>query len=184
MTLIRIGLISDTHGYLDERVLDYFAACDEIWHAGDIGDVAVAERLAAFKPLRAVYGNIDNSVVRQQYPENQIFNCGNLKIWMTHIGGYPPRYTATLKKQLADIRPDVFICGHSHILKVIPDTERQLLHLNPGAAGQEGFHKVRTLLRFAIDTEKQGLASIGQLEVIELGKRGGNSKNYKDREEL
>lgn len=172
MSLIHIGLISDTHGFLDERVFDYFAACDEIWHAGDIGEPTVAEQLAAFKPLRAVYGNIDTSAIRRQYPENQIFQCGKLKVWITHIGGYPPRYTPALKKQLDQIRPELFICGHSHILKVMPDKERQLLHLNPGAAGHEGFHKIRTLLRFAVDTEQAGLASIGQLEVIELGKRG------------
>jgi len=172
MSLIRVGLISDTHSYLDERVFEHFAACDEIWHAGDIGDKAVAEKLAAFKLLRAVCGNIDGPEIRLQYPENQIFTCGTLRVWMTHIGGYPPKYTAALKKRLDDIRPDVFICGHSHILKVLPDVERQLLHLNPGAAGQEGFHQVRTLLRLAVDLEKRGLASISQLEVIELGKLG------------
>lgn len=172
MPLIHIGLLSDTHGYLDERLFDYFAACDEIWHAGDIGSVQVAERLSAFKPLRAVYGNIDSADLRNLYPENQVFECGQLKIWMTHIGGYPPKYTAALKKQLVTIRPDVFICGHSHILKVLPDAERHLLHLNPGAAGHEGFHTVRTALRFAVDTDRAGLAAIAQLEVIELGKRG------------
>ncbi|WP_448520478.1 metallophosphoesterase family protein [Rhodoflexus sp.] len=175
MSLIRIGLISDTHGYLDPRVSDFFMGCDEIWHAGDIGSLEVAAQLAAIKPLRAVYGNIDNREICQTYPEHQLFECGNLKIWMTHIGGYPPRYTAAIKKQLDSIRPDIFICGHSHILKIIPDTTRNLLHLNPGAAGHEGFHQMRTLLRFAVDATQYSMAAISQLEVIELGKRGKQS---------
>ncbi|MCS6967875.1 MAG: metallophosphatase family protein [Bernardetiaceae bacterium] len=169
---MHIGLLSDTHGYFDQRLPEIFHSCNEIWHAGDIGTLEVAQKLAALKPLRAVYGNIDGSLIREQFPQHQIFTCGKLKIWMTHIGGYPPRYTATIKKQLDDIQPDVFICGHSHILRVIPDKQRNLLHLNPGAAGQEGFHSVRTLLRFAINPEQTGISAIVQLQVIELGKRG------------
>ncbi|MCS7017936.1 MAG: metallophosphatase family protein [Bernardetiaceae bacterium] len=177
---MRIGLISDTHGYLDERVFDYFVSCDEIWHAGDIGTLTVAAQLASFKPLRAVYGNIDAGEIRQRYPEHQHFACGKVKVWMTHIGGYPPNYTPALRKQLDEFQPDLFICGHSHILKVIPDPARKLLHLNPGAAGHEGFHPVRTLLRFAIHPEKQGVSSIEQLEIIELGKRGKMQRTSTD----
>ncbi|MCU0448884.1 MAG: metallophosphatase family protein [Bernardetiaceae bacterium] len=173
---MRIGLLSDTHHYLDPRVLDYFALCDEIWHAGDIGSLAVAETLAQAKPLLAVYGNIDGHEVRRAYPEHQIFERHGLRVWITHIGGYPPNYTPALRRRLAELRPHLFVCGHSHILKVVPDPTRQLLHLNPGAAGQEGFHAVRTLLRFEIVEAAPANAPLStrlqNLEVIELGKRG------------
>lgn len=162
----RIGLLSDTHGYLDEAVFKYFADCDEIWHAGDFGGIELADELAKFKPLRGVYGNIDGQDVRIVYPENQNFMCEGVKVWMTHIGGYPGRYPAKIKEKLLLHRPDLFICGHSHILKVMHDTKLHFLHLNPGAAGKHGWHKIRTLLRFSISDKK-----IHNLEAIELGVR-------------
>jgi putative phosphoesterase len=162
----RIGLISDTHGYLDDAVFRYFEACDEIWHAGDFGTLELADQLAAFKPLRGVYGNIDGQDVRIVHPEHQFFICEEVKIWMTHIGGYPGKYPAKVKETLLNYQPDLFICGHSHILKVIYDKNLHFLHLNPGAAGKQGWHKVRTLLRFDIFDKK-----IHNLEAIELGSR-------------
>lgn len=164
---MKIGLLSDTHGTLTQDMLAYFKDCVEIWHAGDIGDEQVADKLKEFKPLRAVYGNIDNASLRSDFPEEQIFECNQLKVYMIHIGGYPPKYTAKLKKRLNELKPDLFICGHSHILKVIQDKTRNLLHMNPGAAGNHGFHKVRTMLRFDINK-----GQVQNLELIELGKRG------------
>ncbi|WP_442588210.1 metallophosphoesterase family protein [Pedobacter sp. AW31-3R] len=161
----RIGLISDTHGYLDEGVFKHFDACDEIWHAGDFGD-DVAERLAAFKPLKGVYGNIDGTAIRAQYPEHLRFNCENVDVWMTHIGGYPGRYAPNIKSEIYTKPPKLFITGHSHILKVMFDPKIQCMHINPGAAGKSGWHKVKTLIRFCISEEK-----IHTLEVIELGSR-------------
>jgi uncharacterized protein len=169
---VKIGLLSDTHSYLDPSILDYFAECDEIWHAGDIGNLAVTETLAAAKPLRAVWGNIDGQAARQLYPEDQVFTVAGLKVWMTHIGGYPPRYNPKIRPQLGQIKPDLFICGHSHILKVISDPVHGLLHLNPGAAGREGFQLVRTLLRFEIGDEGKGYTRLRNMQVIELGQRG------------
>ncbi len=166
MIVKRIGLISDTHGYLDDAVFRYFEACDEIWHAGDFGTLELADQLAAFKPLRGVYGNIDGQDVRIVHPEHQFFTCEEVKIWMTHIGGYPGKYPAKVKETLLNYQPDLFICGHSHILKVIYDKNLHFLHLNPGAAGKQGWHKVRTLLRFDIFDKK-----IHNLEAIELGSR-------------
>ncbi len=166
MIVKRIGLISDTHGYLDDAVFRYFEACDEIWHAGDFGTLELADQLAAFKPLRGVYGNIDGQDVRIVHPEHQFFTCEEVKIWMTHIGGYPGKYPAKVKETLLNHQPDLFICGHSHILKVIYDKNLHFLHLNPGAAGKQGWHKVRTLLRFDIFDKK-----IHNLEAIELGSR-------------
>ncbi len=163
----RIGLLSDTHGFLDSRIEQYFADCDEVWHAGDIGSMAVADWLEDFKPLRAVYGNIDAPELRRRYPQDQLFECAGLKVWMTHIGGYPGRYSARVRRLLPQHRPDLFICGHSHILKVVPDPEHGLLHLNPGACGHEGFHKVKTLLRFTCAEGK-----VQALELVELGPRG------------
>jgi hypothetical protein len=164
---MKIGLLSDTHSTLTDDMLAYFKDCDEIWHAGDIGNEAVAEKLKAFKPLRAVYGNIDGSELRSDFPEEQIFVCDELTVYMIHIGGYPPKYTAKIKQRLNEVKPGLFICGHSHILKVIPDKSRNLLHMNPGAAGNNGFHKVRTMLRFDVNK-----GQIQNLELIELGKRG------------
>lgn len=165
--MTRIGLISDTHSHLEEKVFDHFAECDEIWHAGDIGDIKVADQLAAFKPFRAVYGNIDAADVRITYPLDLQFHCEEVKVWMTHIGGYPGRYSKRIKDQLTEVDPDLFICGHSHILKVMPDAKHNLLHINPGAAGVHGFHQVKTIIRFSIDGKQ-----IKDLEVIEMGRRG------------
>jgi putative phosphoesterase len=164
--MFRIGLLSDTHGYWDERYATHFAACDEIWHAGDIGATEVADRLAALKPLRAVCGNIDGGSLRLQYPLIAHFTIDKLRVMMTHIGGYPGRYEPSIRKELYDTRPGLFIAGHSHILKVVYDDHLHCLHMNPGAAGRSGFHQVRTLLHFAIEGEK-----IKDLEVIELGIR-------------
>lgn len=165
--MTRVGLISDTHSHLEDQVFKHFAECDEIWHAGDIGTLALADRLAAFKPFRAVYGNIDAADIRQSYPLDLHFQCEEVKVWMTHIGGYPGRYSKRVKDQLPSVKPDLFICGHSHILKVMPDAQYKLLHINPGAAGIHGFHQVKTLIRFTIDG-----TNIKDLEVIEMGRRG------------
>jgi len=161
--MIKIGLISDTHGFLDDRVFKHFENCDEIWHAGDFGTIELADKLAAFKPLRGVYGNIDGKELRQTFPENLRFNCEGLDVWMTHIGGYPDRYSMEVRKDIYINPPGLFISGHSHILKVIFDKKINCLHLNPGAAGKQGWHKIRTLMRFAIDAGK-----VKDLEVIEL----------------
>ncbi len=164
----RIGLISDTHGYLDEAVFKHFEGCHEIWHAGDFGTIAIAERLAAQSglPVKGVYGNIDGYDVRSVYPQKLVWNCEEVKVYMTHIGGYPGRYTPGIKQELISNQAKLFISGHSHILKVIYDDKIDCLHMNPGAAGKQGWHKVRTILRFAIDG-----SNIKDCEVIELGLR-------------
>lgn len=162
--MIKIGLLSDTHSHFPEEVYKYFAEVDEIWHAGDIGAVEVLDKLKAFKPTRAVWGNIDGQDIRKAHPLDMTIELEGLRIWMTHIGGYPGKYAERIKKKLEITKPGLFISGHSHILKVIPDKKLNLLHLNPGAAGKEGFHQIRTLMRFAIDAGK-----IKDLEVIELG---------------
>lgn len=160
----RIGLLSDTHSYWDERFLKYFDGCDEIWHAGDIGDMDVMHRLSLVAPIvRGVYGNIDSGDVRYTYPEILQFTCEGVSVVMKHIGGYPGRYNTVVKRLLFDTRPTLFISGHSHLLKVMFDHSLQCLHINPGAAGVTGFHKVRTLVRFVIDGTE-----IKDLEVIEL----------------
>ena len=165
---MKIGLISDTHGFLDPKVFEHFGNCDEIWHGGDFGDMAVAKALEDFKPLRGVYGNIDNKDLQSRFPEDLWFDCGGLKIWMTHIGGAPPRYNPRIKKLLTTQVPDIFICGHSHILRVARDPSYGgMLYINPGAAGNQGFHYMKTLVRFEIE-EKE----VKNLEVIELGRRG------------
>lgn len=164
---MKVGLLSDTHSFLDPAVFDYFAECDEIWHAGDIGALEVLDQLEAFKPVRAVYGNIDDTAMRQRTPLNNLFSVAGLSVFITHIGGYPGRYTPRVRKLLDEHKPDVYICGHSHILKVMMDKKRQVLHLNPGACGKHGFHRMRTLLRFDIID-----ARVTNLEVIELGLRG------------
>jgi len=163
--MTKIGLLSDTHGYLDEAVFKHFADCDEIWHAGDFGS-DVADRLAAFKPLKGVYGNIDDKIIRQQFPEHLRFNCEKVDVWMTHIGGYPGKYAPAVREEIYNKPPKLFITGHSHILKVMFDPKIQCLHINPGAAGKSGWHKVKTLIRFCISDEK-----IHTLEAIELGNR-------------
>jgi putative phosphoesterase len=159
----QIGLLSDTHAFLDEKIFTYFQNCDEIWHAGDIGSVELADRLAAFKPLRAVYGNIDGHIIRQMFPLHNRFLCEGIGVWLTHIGGYPGRYVPEICTEIYRNPPQLFISGHSHILKVLFDQHLNLLHINPGAAGKYGFHNVRTLVRFEIDGK-----NIQNLEVIEL----------------
>jgi putative phosphoesterase len=163
LIMTRIGLLSDTHSYLDDAVFKHFADCNEIWHAGDFGTMQLADELAAFKPLRGVYGNIDGADIRQSYPENLRFNCEDVDVWMTHIGGYPDKYSPAVKREIYTKPPGLFISGHSHILKVMFDKKINCLHLNPGAAGKQGWHKVKTLMKFCI-TEKK----IHNLEVIEL----------------
>lgn len=159
----RIGLLSDTHGYLDDGILRHLDACDEIWHAGDFGSLEIADRLAAIKPLRGVYGNIDDNRLRKIYPEHVRFHCEEIDVWMTHIGGYPGRYHPNVKDLIKKNPPKLFISGHSHILKVMYDQKLQCLHMNPGAAGKQGWHQKRTLLRFTIEGDR-----IHSLEVIEL----------------
>ncbi len=162
--MTKIGLISDTHSYLDDAVFKHFENCDEVWHAGDFGNIELVDKLAAFKPLRGVYGNIDGKEIRQVYPENLRFKCEEVDVWMTHIGGYPDRYDLRIRSEIYANPPQLFISGHSHILKVIYDKKINCLHLNPGAAGKQGWQKVRTLMRFNIDGSK-----IQDLQVIELG---------------
>ncbi|GAA3980001.1 metallophosphoesterase family protein [Mucilaginibacter dorajii] len=164
--MTRIGLISDTHSYLDESVFKHFENCDEIWHAGDFGTLELADQLAAFKPTKGVYGNIDGKDIRIVYPENLRFNCEGVDVLMTHIGGYPGKYNPSIRTEMYSNPPKLFICGHSHILKVMHDKKINCLHLNPGAAGKQGWHKVRTLMRFNIDGNK-----IQDLQVIELADR-------------
>ena len=161
--MTRIGLLSDTHNFLDRSVFEHFKDVDEIWHAGDVGTALITDELAAFKPVRAVYGNIDGTDIRQLFPEHLKFKCEEVKVWMTHIGGYPKRYDARVKAEIQRNPPDLFICGHSHILKVIYDKKLQLLHINPGAAGKYGFQQVSTLVRFAVEGKE-----IKDLQVIEL----------------
>jgi len=162
-----IGLLSDTHSYLDEKVFEYFSEVDEIWHAGDIGSIEVLDTLEAFKPVRAVYGNIDDTEIRVRCPLNNRFDCEGVKVWITHIGGYPGRYNKRIRNEMPLDTPDLFITGHSHILKIMPDKKFDLLHINPGACGIVGFHKMKTMVRFAIEGKK-----IFNMEVIELGLRG------------
>lgn len=164
--MTKIGLLSDTHGYLDPKVHKYFKDVDEIWHAGDIGKDSVIQELKKWKPLRVVYGNIDDHQMRAEFKKNEIFMVDGVKVFLTHIGGYPYRYAPGIEPLLKKEKPDLFICGHSHILKVMHDKNLNLLHLNPGAAGFHGFHKVKTLLRFELDQGK-----IQNLEAIELGPR-------------
>lgn len=161
-----ILLISDTHGYLDNKLLKYIEKADEVWHAGDIGNISLCDSISALKPFKAVYGNIDGNDVRNSYPENLIFDCENVKILITHIGGYPGKYPARIKNLITEHQPKMFICGHSHILKVMYDQSNELLHLNPGACGSHGFHKIKTALRFEIEADQ-----IKNLSIIELGSR-------------
>jgi uncharacterized protein len=164
---MQIGLISDTHGYLDESVFEHFKNCDEIWHAGDIGSIEIIKKLQDFIPTRFVFGNIDSKEIQWQVPENQRFNLEGFDIWMTHIGGSPPNYNPAVKKVFKENPPDIFVCGHSHILRVVRDEKlNNMIYLNPGAAGREGFHKIRTLMRFVLHDKK-----ITNFEVVELGKR-------------
>jgi uncharacterized protein len=162
----RIGLISDTHHYLDDAVFNYFDQCDEIWHAGDFGTIELANKLAAFKPLKGVYGNIDGQDIRTVYPEVLSFTCENVKVLIKHIGGYPPKYNSSMLPLIKSEKPLLFISGHSHICKIMYDDKLNCLHMNPGAAGKQGWHAIRTLIRFSIDDK-----IIKDAEVIELGKR-------------
>lgn len=161
--MTKILLLSDTHGYIDDTILKYVQQTDEVWHAGDIGHLKVTDAISEIKPLRAVYGNIDNAELRGEFPENLRFKSEEVDVWITHIGGYPGKYDRRIKEQIQQSPPDLFICGHSHILKVINDKKLNLLHMNPGAIGKHGLHKVRTMLRFEITGKK-----IDNLEVIEL----------------
>jgi putative phosphoesterase len=166
--MLRIGLISDTHGYLDDKVFEHFSNCNEIWHAGDFGSITIAEELKSRSglPLRGVYGNIDGYDVRSVYPEKLCWSAEDVMVYMTHIGGYPNRYAPGIKKELQSANAKLFISGHSHILKVMYDQTIGCLHINPGAAGKQGWHRVRTIVRFSIDEK-----DIRDCEVVELGKR-------------
>jgi len=159
----KILLISDTHGYIDDRIIQYAKESDETWHAGDIGELKVVDEIKKVTTLRAVHGNIDNSKIRAEYAEDLRFKIEDMKIWITHIGGYPNKYNLRIRQEINSNPPDVFICGHSHILKVINDNKLNLLHINPGAIGKHGFHQVRTMIRFQIIKSK-----IQNLEVIEF----------------
>ena len=161
--MLRIGLLSDTHSSLQTRAFEFFKDCDEIWHAGDIGSMDVAGKLSKFKSLRAVYGNIDGIAIRQSFPEMLIFTLESVKVLMTHIGGYPGHYQTGIKDLLLKERPKLFICGHSHILKVMYDERYQVLHINPGAAGNSGLHKSITMVRFVIDGEQ--IKDLGVLDI-------------------
>lgn len=163
--MTRIGLISDTHGFLDENIFKHFEQCDEIWHAGDFGE-NVLEKLKEFKICKGVYGNIDDAGIRSILPEQLIFKCEEVKVMMRHIGGYPPKYNPETSKELQIHQPQLFISGHSHILKVMYDEKISCLHMNPGAAGKHGWHKMRTIIRFVVDG-----TAMKDCEVIELGKR-------------
>ena len=162
----KILLISDTHGYLEPKLIKHIQEADEVWHAGDIGTIALCEEIEKLKPLKVVWGNIDGADIRTTYPENLIFDCENVNVFITHIGGYPNTYPTKIKQLLIEHKPKLFICGHSHILKVMFDKQHDLLHINPGAAGVHGFHQVKTAVRFEIDNTE-----IKNLAIIELGKR-------------
>jgi putative phosphoesterase len=172
---MRIGLLSDTHGFLDPAVYTYFGDCDEIWHAGDFGPVAVYDQLKAFKPVRGVWGNVDGAQVRLCVPKELEWECEGLRVYMTHIGGHPGRYERGIRAELEKRRPGLFICGHSHILKVVRDPALGLIHLNPGACGHTGWHLVRTLLRFTVEGGK-----LSAMEAIELGPRGRSVASGQD----
>lgn len=159
----KILLLSDTHSHLDAQILKYVKQCDEVWHAGDIGSIDVVDTLKKLKPLRAVYGNIDNSIIKSEYPLDAKFTIEKVRVWITHIGGYPNNYDVRIRKEIQQNPPTLFISGHSHILKVMYDKKLNTLHLNPGAIGKHGFHKVRTMLRFQIEQDK-----ISNLEIVEF----------------
>jgi putative phosphoesterase len=165
---MKIGLLSDTHGYLDAKIFEHFKSCDEIWHAGDIGSMVVADQLRSFKPFRAVFGNIDDKNIQSQFPEDLFFNCEGLSVWITHIGGAPPRYNPSIRQKLKLKAPDIFVCGHSHILRIAKDPAmHDMLFINPGAAGNQGFHHIKTIVRFDVSGKQ-----VANMEVIELGRRG------------
>jgi putative phosphoesterase len=163
----KILLLSDNHGYFGNEILAHALQADEVWHAGDIGSLVSIQPLMDALPFKAVYGNIDDHMMRRTFPLNQMFECEGLRVFMTHIGGYPGRYDARVRETIRSERPGLFICGHSHICKVMPDREHQLLHMNPGAYGHHGFHVMRTMLAFSVDEGK-----IADVRAIELGRRG------------
>ena len=165
--MTRILLLSDTHSHMDEAILKYAKQADEIWHAGDIGQLEITDTLKKIKPLRAVYGNIDDHKAKLEFPLDNRFTCEGVDVWITHIGGYPNKYNQRIREEIKANPPKLFITGHSHILKVMWDKKLGLLHMNPGACGKHGFHAVRTMLRFNIDGK-----DIKDLEIVELGKRG------------
>lgn len=167
----KIGLLSDTHCFIEPKVFDFFKDCDEIWHAGDFGNIETLDKLAEFKPLKGVYGNIDGQEIRLVFRKHLKFRCEDVKVWITHTGGYPGKYDQSVKPGIFQDPPDLFISGHSHILKVIYDKKLNLLHFNPGAAGNTGFHKVKTLLRFSIEGKE-----IKDLEIMEI-KRNFSENN-------
>jgi putative phosphoesterase len=164
---MKIGLLSDTHGWIHPRIFDFFECCNEIWHAGDIGNIETADKLNSFRPLKAVYGNIDDAKVRQVYGKYLRFTADELNVFITHIGGRPGRYEREISEELSKNPPDLFICGHSHIALIKYNNKYNFLHINPGAAGYIGFHKMMTAIRFSITGKK-----IHDLELIELGERG------------
>lgn len=162
----RIGLLSDTHGYFEPKMIKYLEVCDEIWHAGDIGSLTVTDKLAEIAPVKAVYGNVDGNTIRQEFKLHERFLCEGVDVWLTHIGGKPYVYNHRIREAINSNPPKLFICGHSHICKVQMDKRLKMLYMNPGAAGIHGFHKVKTLLRFTLDN-----GNIQHLEVVELGPR-------------
>ncbi|MFY0672218.1 MAG: metallophosphoesterase family protein [Bacteroidia bacterium] len=164
---MKIGIISDTHSYMDDRIKHHLSKCDEIWHAGDFGDYKVIEELKAIAPLKGVYGNIDDKNVRAEFFEELLFDCEGMKVYMRHISGYPGKYNPKAKRRINELRPELVIVGHSHICKIIRDPYFNHIHINPGAAGVHGFHKIRTLALAEIENGK-----ITDLKVVELGKRG------------
>ncbi|HKM93227.1 MAG TPA: metallophosphoesterase family protein [Prolixibacteraceae bacterium] len=170
----RIGLLSDTHGFIEPKLYEFFSECDEIWHAGDFGNLETLQKLSAFKPLRGVYGNIDDHTIRKIFKKHLRFTTEGVKVWITHIGGYPNHYDKSVKPLIFTDPPTLFISGHSHILKVIYDKKIGALHINPGAAGNHGFHKVKTLLRFVIDGDR-----IKDLEIMEIPRKTIEDMNDK-----
>ena len=164
--MTKILLLSDTHSHIDDAILKHVKWADEVWHAGDIGSLDVTDAIAKLKPLKGVHGNIDDHIIQKEFPENNRFFCEGVDVFITHIGGYPPKYNMRTRDMIRENPPKLFICGHSHILKVIMDKKLGVLHMNPGACGKHGFHQVRTMLRFVIEGD-----NIKDLEVIELGKR-------------
>ena len=164
--MIKILLLSDTHSHIDDTIVKYVNQADEVWHAGDIGSLVVTDTIKSLKPLQAVFGNIDDDKARMEFPLHNRFMCEGVDVWITHIGGYPGKYNQAIREELSANPPKLFICGHSHILKVQFDKSLNLLHMNPGAAGVSGFHQIRTMLRFEIDGDK-----IQSLEIVEIGKK-------------
>lgn len=165
--MLKIGVLSDTHSFLNKNIPDFFSSCDEIWHAGDIGDIIVSDNLSKLKKFRAVHGNIDNYIIRNVFPKYQFFNCEDLKVLMMHIGGYPGKYSPEAKELILKYKPEIFVAGHSHILKIIYDKKNKLLYINPGASGNTGFHNFITAVKFTISGK-----NISDMEILELKRNG------------